>query len=355
MRNFQDVCEWVKRETGQAVRPYSTYDFGRSKDYSHRSVILSQTNAAQLIQKAMPSLPEGVLMFTGTSGTRLGDGRREEDVEVVIGRGKDQWDKLRIARTIDCNRDWTAIGALYICYRSYWRHRRFVHPPERVQSSTPAVSSPTDGTATTAFAAFSLMVGWWAVFLSAHQIRKTAVIALSATIPWACSGTSRLCGTDRFQGGFRQPDFMMPALSRYRPIGTRFHRYHLPRLLATLVFPIRFPFWQDIDHPEAWDLRFSLRIHSTHVHANPLHVLLPHRFNRRQQVVENHIAGACPPSTTGFQDVEIPFRVFRGSAGGRPGPVLVWEEEVQSQPIVRLSAHVSYSYFHFTLADHVFE
>ncbi|MBO2533250.1 MAG: hypothetical protein CW342_10255, partial [Thermoactinomycetaceae bacterium] len=36
-------------------------------------------------------------------------------------------------------------------------------------------------------------------------------------------------------------------------------------------------------------------------------------------------------------------------------PVLVWEEEVQSQPIVRLSAHVSYSYFHFTLADHVFE
>ncbi|WP_211295786.1 hypothetical protein, partial [Planifilum fimeticola] len=28
---------------------------------------------------------------------------------------------------------------------------------------------------------------------------------------------------------------------------------------------------------------------------------------------------------------------------------------VQSQPIVRLSAHVSYSYFHFTLADHVFE
>jgi len=107
MRNFQDVCEWVKRETGQAVHPYSTYDFGRSKDYSHRSVILSQTNAAQLIQKAMPSLPEGVLMFTGTSGTRLGDGRREEDVEVVIGRGKDQWDKLRIARTIDCNRDWT--------------------------------------------------------------------------------------------------------------------------------------------------------------------------------------------------------------------------------------------------------
>src|SRR5690606_10913299 len=36
-------------------------------------------------------------------------------------------------------------------------------------------------------------------------------------------------------------------------------------------------------------------------------------------------------------------------------PVWVWEEGVQSQPIVRLSAHVSYSYFHFTLADHVFE
>ncbi|WP_218154445.1 hypothetical protein, partial [Planifilum fulgidum] len=33
----------------------------------------------------------------------------------------------------------------------------------------------------------------------------------------------------------------------------------------------------------------------------------------------------------------------------------VWEAAAQSQPIVRLSAHVSYSYFHFTLADHVFE
>src|SRR5690606_16962331 len=37
------------------------------------------------------------------------------------------------------------------------------------------------------------------------------------------------------------------------------------------------------------------------------------------------------------------------------GLVSVWGAGAQSQPIVRLSAHVSYSYSYFTLEDHVFE
>lgn len=57
MRNSRDVCDWIEREAGQEVRPYSTYDFGRSKDYNHRSIILSETEAAQLIEKVKPSLP----------------------------------------------------------------------------------------------------------------------------------------------------------------------------------------------------------------------------------------------------------------------------------------------------------
>lgn len=112
MHNFQDVCEWIEKETGQEVRPFSTYDFGCSKDYNHRSIILSQEKAAQLIRKVKPFLPKGVLLFTGTSGTRLGDEYREDDVEVVIGRGKYQWDKLRIARTIACTFDWITDDAI---------------------------------------------------------------------------------------------------------------------------------------------------------------------------------------------------------------------------------------------------
>src|SRR5690606_26065706 len=68
------------------------------------------------------------------------------------------------------------------------------------------------------------------------------------------------------------------------------------------------------------------------------------------------IAGACPPKYNRFsRRREFRSGFFADLRADVRVPVLVWEEEVQSQPIVRLSAHVSYSYFHFTLADHVFE
>src|SRR5690606_32890937 len=71
---------------------------------------------------------------------------------------------------------------------------------------------------------------------------------------------------------------------------------------------------------------------------------------------ENHIAGACPPKYNRFsRRREFRSGVCADLRAEVRVPVLGWEEEVQSQPIVRLSAHVSYSYFHFTLADHVFE
>src|SRR5690606_38609529 len=71
---------------------------------------------------------------------------------------------------------------------------------------------------------------------------------------------------------------------------------------------------------------------------------------------ENHIAGACPPKYNRFsRRREFRSGFFADLRADVRVPVLVWEEEVQSQPIVRLSAHVSFSYFHVTLADHVFE
>ena len=71
---------------------------------------------------------------------------------------------------------------------------------------------------------------------------------------------------------------------------------------------------------------------------------------------ENHIVGACPPKYNRFsRRREFRSGFFADLRADVRVPVLVWEEEVQSQPIVRLSAHVSYSYSYFTLEDHVFE
>src|SRR5690606_30994697 len=132
--------------------------------------------------------------------------------------------------------------------------------------------------------------------------------------------------------------------------------------LPTLVFPIPFPlFWREqIDHPEKLGtIRFSLphpfdsTVHAKSAPTSRLPTIASIAANRWW---ENHIAGACPPKYNRFSRLrEFRSGFFADLRADVRVPVLVWEEEVQSQPIVRLSAHVSYSYFHFTLADHVFE
>src|SRR5690606_11820817 len=146
------------------------------------------------------------------------------------------------------------------------------------------------------------------------------------------------------------------------PLTTLFRSIMTLVPLPTLVFPIPFPlFWREqIDHPEKLGtIRFSLPhpFDSTaHAKSAPmfrLPTIVPIPANR---LWLNHIAGASPPN----YNLLSTRREFRSmlSADRRADvrvPVWVWEEDVQSQPIVRLSAHVSYSYFHFSLADHVFE
>ena len=132
--------------------------------------------------------------------------------------------------------------------------------------------------------------------------------------------------------------------------------------LPTLVFPIPFPlFWREqIDHPEKLEsIRFSLphpfdsTAHAKSAPTSRLPTIVSAAANRWW---ENHIAGACPPKYNRFsRRREFRSGFFADLRADVRVPVWVWEEEVQSQPIVRLSAHVSYSYFHFTLADHVFE
>src|SRR5690606_40235535 len=80
----------------------------------------------------------------------------------------------------------------------------------------PAVSlSHTDGSATTGFAAFSLNGGNGGFDPPSAQphSKRTAVISfVSYQFLGPCSGTPPpLRDPNRFQGGFRQPDFMMPG------------------------------------------------------------------------------------------------------------------------------------------------
>ena len=144
------------------------------------------------------------------------------------------------------------------------------------------------------------------------------------------------------------------------PVSIRYH--HNLGSLAHLGFsnPVS-PFLAGTNRPsrKAWDHSIfssaSIRLNS----ARQIRSHVPssdHCFNRRQQVVgEPYCRGMSAQVQPVFNTYRIPFRVFLGSAGGRPGPGFGLGAGAQSQPIVRLSAHVSYSYFHFTLEDHVFE
>src|SRR5690606_4747743 len=132
--------------------------------------------------------------------------------------------------------------------------------------------------------------------------------------------------------------------------------------LPTLVFPIPSPlFWQEqIDHPEKLEpIRFSLPHPfdlTAHAKSSPTSRLPTIASIAANRWWENHIAGACPPKYNRFsRRREFRSGFFSDRRADVRVPVLVWEAAAQSQPIVRLSAHVSYSYFHFTLADHVFE
>ncbi|WP_245752270.1 hypothetical protein, partial [Planifilum fulgidum] len=154
------------------------------------------------------------------------------------------------------------------------------------------------------------------------------------------------------------------ALSRYRPIGTPFPSDTIMTLvpLPTLVFPIPSPlFWREqIDRQEKLE---------------PIRFFLPHPFDLTEHAKsaptsrfptiasiaanrwwENHIVEACPPKYNPFLTrTEFRSGFFSDRRAVVRVPVWVWEAAAQSQPIVRLSAHVSYSCFHFTLVDHVFE
>src|SRR5690606_15700310 len=146
------------------------------------------------------------------------------------------------------------------------------------------------------------------------------------------------------------------------PVSIRYH--HNLGSLAHLGFsnPVS-PFLAGTNRPsrKAWDHSIfssaSIRLNS----ARQIRSHVPssdHCFSRRQQVVgEPYCRGISAQVQPVFNTYRMPFSsgFFSDRRADARGLVSVWGAGAQSQPIVRLSAHVSYSYSYFTLEDHVFE
>ena len=101
--SLEEAAAELGKLTGQQVRPYSNYDYGRQKDYRCRSVIMrSEDDPTEVAEKLRPRMPLGYVIFVGTSRWREG-AERLDGTEVVIGPGADQFDYLRLARTKGVN------------------------------------------------------------------------------------------------------------------------------------------------------------------------------------------------------------------------------------------------------------
>lgn len=102
MDEARELLEAVHQRT---VRPYSNYDFGRSRDETACSVTVSERAARELLPRIRSRLEPGMLAYIGTTQW-LGD-EQPDGVEVAIGQGNSQFDILRQARSDAANYDMT--------------------------------------------------------------------------------------------------------------------------------------------------------------------------------------------------------------------------------------------------------
>jgi hypothetical protein len=94
----------VERVSGEPVRGYMTYDFGRARNSEAISVIASEGEALDLVAAIRAELGAGYSAFVGTA-LWLGDEVHPGEVEVVVAPIAAKWDILRLARTDAVNYD----------------------------------------------------------------------------------------------------------------------------------------------------------------------------------------------------------------------------------------------------------
>lgn len=87
--------------SGETVRPFWTQDFGRAKRTGGYSVLIPEDSAKAMLLKLRAVLPPGYVAFVGT--TRNLDDPSIHGVELVLARGNDQFDIVRLAATDGTN------------------------------------------------------------------------------------------------------------------------------------------------------------------------------------------------------------------------------------------------------------
>lgn len=85
-----DIANLLLQKTSIEARPYSTYNFGKSKDENCISVRqpVYYYVEYQTLSEVRKLLPEGLVAFVGT-----------DSEELVVGEGQSQMDIIRLART----------------------------------------------------------------------------------------------------------------------------------------------------------------------------------------------------------------------------------------------------------------
>ena len=95
------VGETLAQISRQTIRDYSTYDFGRQKDNSAKSVVVEESIARSILFEIRQNLDRGMIAFIGTTCNL--ETNEFNKAEIVIALGKSQFDIIKIARCNDRN------------------------------------------------------------------------------------------------------------------------------------------------------------------------------------------------------------------------------------------------------------
>lgn len=88
------------QESGLPVRSYMTFDFGTAKNTNARSVLVPMKQWEELLRRVRSKTGAGLVAFAGTLHE---ENPKNVQVELVIAKGLDQFEILRLAQTDGVN------------------------------------------------------------------------------------------------------------------------------------------------------------------------------------------------------------------------------------------------------------
>ncbi|WP_242107129.1 DUF4253 domain-containing protein [Luteimonas aquatica] len=101
--DLDTAASLLGKSSGQPVRLHSTRDFGREPFMAARSVLVDPAQAEALVESLRSRLGPGLIAFVGTDNS-LADPPAMGS-EVVVAKGADQFDILRVAASNAVNYD----------------------------------------------------------------------------------------------------------------------------------------------------------------------------------------------------------------------------------------------------------